>query len=85
MKKSVLSAAALAAVMLAAAPAAAQETQEVTMAFCTWTGYAPMFIAQEKGYFEEAGIDMTIQVIEDESTYAALITRGSVQFLGKGF
>lgn len=81
MKKSVLSAAALAAVMLAAVPAAAQETQEVTMAFCTWTGYAPMFIAQEKGYFEEAGIDMTIQVIEDESTYAALITRGSVQFL----
>ena len=55
--------------------------QTYALAFCTWTGYAPMFIAQEKGYFEEAGIDMTIQVIEDESTYAALITRGSVQFL----
>lgn len=53
----------------------------VTMAFCTWTGYAPMFIAAEEGYFEEAGIDMDIQVIEDESTYASLITKGDIQFL----
>lgn len=57
------------------------ENEKVTMAFCTWTGYAPMFIAQQKGYFEEAGIDMDIQVIEDESTYAALITTGNIQFL----
>lgn len=61
--------------------AAAAEPQDVTMAFCTWTGYAPMFIAQEKGYFEEAGLNMDIQVIEDESTYAVLITQGSIQFL----
>lgn len=40
-----------------------------------------MFIAREQGYFEEAGINMDIQVIEDESTYAALITTGNVQFL----
>lgn len=56
-------------------------SNEVSMAFCTWTGYAPMFIAQEKGYFDEAGIKMNIQVIEDESTYTSLITNGSVQFL----
>ena len=43
--------------------------QTYALAFCTWTGYAPMFIARENGYFEEAGIDMDIQVIEDESTY----------------
>lgn len=62
-------------------PAFAEETKDVTMAFCTWTGYSPMFIAQEQGYFEDAGLNMDIQVIEDESTYAALITQGSVQFL----
>ncbi|MBR0381602.1 MAG: ABC transporter substrate-binding protein [Eubacterium sp.] len=55
--------------------------KKVTMAFCTWTGYAPMFIAQKQGYFKDAGIDMEIQVIEDESTYASLITKGDVQFL----
>ncbi|MDO4941502.1 MAG: ABC transporter substrate-binding protein [Lachnospiraceae bacterium] len=57
------------------------DTTKVTMAFCTWTGYAPMFIAQEQGYFEDAGIDMDIKVIEDESTYASLITKGDIQFL----
>ena len=60
-------------------PAAAQE--DVTMAFCTWTGYAPMFIAKELGYFDDAGINMNIEIIEDESTYAALLVQGSVQFL----
>ncbi len=70
-----------AALLCCALSAGAAETTDVTMAFCTWTGYAPMFIAQEQGYFEEAGINMDIQVIEDESTYAALITKGSVQFL----
>ena len=39
--------------------------QDVSMAFCTWTGYSPMFIAKEKGYFEDAGINMDIQIIED--------------------
>jgi len=58
-----------------------EASNNVAMAFCTWTGYSPMFIAKEKGYFEEAGINMDIQVIEDESTYTSIITNGSVQFL----
>ena len=70
-----------AAFVCAPVTVSAEEAQDVTMAFCTWTGYSPMFIAQEQGYFEEAGINMDIQVIEDESTYAALITTGNVQFL----
>ena len=70
-----------AALLCGALTVSAAETKDVTMAFCTWTGYSPMFIAQENGYFEEAGVNVDIQVIEDESTYAALITQGSIQFL----
>ena len=44
--------------------ASADGMTDVTMAFCTFTGYAPMFIAQEQGYFEDAGIKMNIQVID---------------------
>ncbi|MCC8067675.1 MAG: ABC transporter substrate-binding protein [Clostridiales bacterium] len=69
------------ALLSAALTASAAETTDITMAFCTWTGYSPMFIAQENGYFEEAGLNVDIQIIEDESTYAALITQGSIQFL----
>ena len=67
--------------LLLAASACAEGLTNVTMAFCTWTGYAPMFIAKGNGYFEEAGLNMDIQVIEDESTYAALITTGNIDFL----
>lgn len=70
-----------AALLCTSMTAFAEDTKDVTMAFCTWTGYSPMFIAKEQGYFEEAGLNMDIQVIEDESTYAALITQGSIQFL----
>ncbi|MDY5022254.1 MAG: ABC transporter substrate-binding protein [Blautia sp.] len=81
MKKKVLAAVLAASLLGCPGAVYADEAQDVTMAFCTWTGYAPMFIAREQGYFEEAGINMDIQVIEDESTYAALITTGNVQFL----
>ena len=70
-----------AAMLAMSMSAMAEETKDVTMAFCTWTGYSPMFIAQEKGFFEEAGVNVDIQIIEDESTYAALITTGQVEFL----
>ncbi|MCD7765256.1 MAG: ABC transporter substrate-binding protein [Lachnospiraceae bacterium] len=69
------------ALLSGALTVSAAETTDITMAFCTWTGYSPMFIAQENGYFEEAGLNVDIQIIEDESTYAALITKGSIQFL----
>ena len=81
-KKTVLAITTAASLMLGAAVSApAAEMEDVTMAFCTWTGYAPMFIAQEMGYFEDAGINMDLEIIEDESTYAALLVQGSVQFL----
>lgn len=81
MKKKVFAAMLAAAVAAAPFAVSAEESKDVTMAFCTWTGYSPMFIAQEEGYFEEAGLNVDIQIIEDESTYAALLTQGSVQFL----
>ena len=62
-------------------PSFAGEAKKASMAFCTWTGYSPMFIAKELGYFEEAGIDMDIMIIEDESTYASLITTNQVNFI----
>lgn len=61
----------IAVLMIAALTAACAEVADVTMAFCTWTGYSPMFIAQENGYFADAGINMNIMVIEDESTTPA--------------
>lgn len=53
------------------------------IAFCTWAGYAPLYIAVEKGYFEEAGYDAEIVIMEDESTYGAALVSNSIQALGQ--
>ena len=53
------------------------------IAFCTWAGYAPVFIAIEKGYFEEAGYDAQVVIMEDESTYGAAFVSNSIQALGQ--
>lgn len=55
---------------------------EFTIGFCTWIGYAPLFIAEDQGYFEEFGIAPTLEIIEDESQYAAALYSDSIQALG---
>ena len=53
------------------------------VAFCTWAGYAPVFIGVEKGYFKELGYDVEVVIMEDESTYGAAFVSGSIQALGQ--
>lgn len=49
---------------------------------CTWVGYGPLYIAQEKGFFKKYNIDPEMVIIEDESQYAAAITANQIQALG---
>ncbi|MDO4554769.1 MAG: ABC transporter substrate-binding protein [Lachnospiraceae bacterium] len=60
-----------------------KELVPMTIAFCTWAGYAPVFIAKELGCFEEAGYDVTVEIMEDESTYGAAFVSNSIQALGQ--
>ena len=59
-----------------------KEQTEFTIAFCTWAGYAPLYIAQEKGIFKELGINPSIIIMEDESQYAAAMVSDGIQALG---
>ena len=59
------------------------ELSPMKIAFCTWAGYAPVFIAIENGYFEEAGYDAEVVIMEDESTYGAAFVSNSIQALGQ--
>ena len=56
---------------------------DFTIAFCTWIGYAPLYIAREKGFFEKYGINPTLTINEDEGTYAAAMYSNSIQGLGQ--
>lgn len=55
---------------------------EFTIAHATWIGYAPLYIAKEKGFFEKYNVNPTLTVIEDESQYAAALYANKIQGLG---
>lgn len=71
----------LACLVLLAGPAFAAKTK-VRVAFATWVGYAPLYIAQEKGFFDKYGLDVDIMIIDDESQYAAAMASGNIDALG---
>lgn len=48
-----------------------------TLGTNSWVGYGPWYIAQEKGYLQEEGIDLELFTY-DESDYAALASTGQV-------
>jgi NitT/TauT family transport system substrate-binding protein len=53
-----------------------------TIAHATWVGYAPLYIARDKGYFKKYNINPELTVIEDESQYAAALFSNKIQGLG---
>ena len=60
---------------------AAKEMPAPKIAFCTWVGYGPLFIAKEKGYFEKYGVNPELVIMDDESQFANAVASNSVQGL----
>ncbi len=44
----------------------------------TWIGYGPFYIAQEKGFFKENGIDVVLKRIEGDAERRAAIASGNL-------
>lgn len=59
-----VAAAAFAGIGLLAGTGSAQ-ADTITIAHSTWVGYGPLYIAQEKGFFKENGVDVDLVVMED--------------------
>jgi len=55
---------------------------KVKMAFATWVGYGPLYIAKEKGFFDKYGLDVALIIIDDEAQYAAAMVSGNIDALG---
>ncbi len=49
------------------------------IAFSTWVGYGPLFIAQEKGFFKKYGVDPELTIMDDESQFANAMSSNSIQ------
>lgn len=48
----------------------------------TWVGFAPFYLAEEKGFFRDEGIDVRITVIEDVAQRKIAMMKGDIDGLG---
>lgn len=71
-----LGAVAAAAASLFAAGAA--DAGKMRLGMTTWVGYGPMFLARDKGFFQENGLEVELQIIEDAALYMAAIAAGEL-------
>src|SRR6202000_2980157 len=44
---------------------AARADDTITIAHSTWVGYGPLYIARDKGFFKENGVDVDLVIMED--------------------
>jgi len=45
----------------------------------TWSGYAPVFVAQELGYFKKLGVDVSIKFEDERPNVMAAMARGDIE------
>jgi ABC-type nitrate/sulfonate/bicarbonate transport systems, periplasmic components len=74
--KRTFAAAALAAGLLTALPAAAQDKMTVLLDWFVNPDHAPLVVAQEKGFFKEAGLDVTLTAPADPNDPPKLVAAG---------
>ncbi|MFO0994025.1 MAG: ABC transporter substrate-binding protein [Hyphomicrobiales bacterium] len=58
--------------------AATANAGELRLGMTTWVGYGPMFLARDKGFFKENGLDVDLQIIEDAALYMAAVAAGKL-------
>ena len=63
-----------------AAQVHAQELDEVTLGALRFTSHAAGFIAQERGYFEDEGLDVTFEFFQAAQPIAVATASGDVDF-----
>ncbi|WP_019506501.1 ABC transporter substrate-binding protein [Pleurocapsa sp. PCC 7319] len=51
------------------APIAQASEMEMSLGGVTWIGLTPFYVAQEKGYFEENGLDVNLQIFGANTDY----------------
>ncbi len=54
----------------------AAENKPLTVGMTTWVGYGLLHLAQQKGFFKEHGVDVSLTTVQDKPSTAAAIATG---------
>jgi len=60
-------------------PSRPGEKETFNIMLATWVGFAPFYIAEEKGYFQEEGLEVKLSSSDNQATRRAALTSGKIQ------
>lgn len=63
--------------VLAATPAMAKD--KIRILCPTWSGYAPVFVAKDRGYFDKMDLDVSIKFDDERADVMAAMARGDIE------
>ena len=69
----------LAAALLCSVTSARAE--QLVLGHSTWVGYGPFYIARDKGYFEEEGVEVKLQIMENTSLKMGAFMAGQIDIV----
>jgi NitT/TauT family transport system substrate-binding protein len=64
---------------LAAVAAPASAKDQIRILCPTWSGYAPVFVAKDKGYFDKMGLDVTIKFDDERADVMAAMAKADIE------
>lgn len=59
-----------------------KQTEKFNLSVNTWVGFGPYWLAQEKGFFKDEGVDVNISVVDDSAQRKAIMVKGDIDGLG---
>jgi NitT/TauT family transport system substrate-binding protein len=67
------------AILLATAAGAASARDRIRILCPTWSGFMPVFVAQDLGYFKALDLDVSIRFEDERSNVMAAMARGDIE------
>ncbi len=67
--------------VLSAASALTAQADALKLAHSTWVGYGPFYIAQEKGFFAEEGVEIELSVMENTPLKMGALMAGRIDLV----
>ena len=67
-----------AATLAVIAMCATADAGQMRLGMTTWVGYGPLFLARDKGFFKDNGLEVDLRIIEEASIYMAALAAGEL-------
>lgn len=71
----------LAVLGLALGAALPAEADTLKLAHSTWVGYGPFYVARDKGFFKEEGVDIELVIMEDTPAKMGALQAGQIDLV----